>query len=179
MRVRHKDVELRISRRTLWVGMQAYPLSNVTRVQPLRIRSNRSRLLLAYGRRAGAWVGLGVAGLLVLGCLHGAVPTAVTVLYGVLVLGALTLHTAGLVRRLAASDLWVLSVATSGSPHAALVSHDKQLIYDLTRMVVDAIDNPAVEYEIRVEHIEVNGDLVGGDKYGGDTVNGDKIVFDN
>jgi hypothetical protein len=174
MRVKHKDVEFRISRRTLWVGMQAYPLQNVTRVRPVELSPNRGRLLLRYGRKTGAWFGLGVAGLLAVACLGDAVPPAVTGAYAVVVLGVLAVHTVRLVRRLTYPTLHVLSVATAGSPHAALVSTDKSLIHELTRRVVDAIDNPAIEYAIRVDHI----DIVHGDKYDGDRVEGDKIIAD-
>jgi hypothetical protein len=60
-----KDVEVRISRRTLWVDTQAYPLGNVTRVRPLEIRPRRRVIVTAYLRQAGACLLLGVVGLAV------------------------------------------------------------------------------------------------------------------
>jgi len=174
MRVKHKDVDFRISRRTLWIGMKAYPLHNVTRVQPLEYSVNHGWTVTTYLRQAGAWIGLGLVGLVILGCIGDTLPAAVSVAYVVVVLGMLTVHTVRLVRRLTFPRLYALSVATAGTPHAALVSTDKNLIYDLAHRVVDAIDNPAMEFAIRVDHI----DIVHGDKYGGDKVEGDKIVTD-
>jgi hypothetical protein len=174
MRVNHQDVEFRISRRTLWVGMQAYPLQMVTRVWPVEYSVNRSRLVLGYTRRVAAWVGLAVTGLLLLGCLGKAVPPAAFVAYAVVILGMITWYTVRLVRDLTFPTLHILRVATAGTARAALVSTDKDLIYDLIHRVVDAIDNPAIEYAVRVDNIEI----ISGDKYEGDRVEGDKIISD-
>ena len=177
MKVQHKEVDVRISRRTLWVGMQAYPLPQVTRVQPIEVIPNRGRVTLKYGRRAAATIGLGLVGLILLSCLGNSVPPAVSGAYAVMMLAILVVHTVRLVRGLTRTPLYVLSVATAGSPRAAVVSTDKDLIYDLTHRVVEAIDNPSAEFEIKVDHIEiVHGDKVSGDKFGGDRVEGDKIL---
>jgi len=177
VRVKHEFVDFRISRRILWVGMQAYPLQQVTRVQPIEVKPRRGRIVLRYGRRAGATLGLGLVALVFLGCLGDAVPRAASVVAGLLVLAALVFHTVWLIRALIRPPLHILSVATAGSAKAALVSTDRQLIHNLTFRVVDAIDNPAAEYQIQVEHLEfVGGDKVAGNKYGGDHVEQDKIV---
>ena len=177
MRIKHEFVDFRISRRILWVGMQAYPLQQVTRVQPVEVKPHRGRIAKTYGRRAGATLGLGSVVLLLLSCLGEAVPPSASVVAGLLTLAVLAFHTVRLVRRLTRPPLHILSVSTAGSPRAALVSTDRQLIHDLTFRVVDAIDNPAAEFQIQVEHLEiVNGDKVAGDKYGGDHVEQDKIV---
>lgn len=177
MRIKHEVVDFRISRRMLWVGMQGYPLQQVTRVQPIEIKPNHRRTAIRYGRRAGATVGLGLVALLFLSCLGDAVPPSVSVLTVLLTLAVLAFHTVRLVRGLTRPPLHILSVSTAGSPRAALVSTDRQLIYDLTSRVADAIDNPAAEFQVLVEHLEfVQGDRVAGDKYGGDHVEGDKIA---
>jgi hypothetical protein len=179
MRLQHRDVNVRISRRTLWVGLQAYPLHNVTRVRPMEVKLNYRAVALGYGRKASAWAGLGVVGLTVLACLGEAAPIGVSVVFAVVILGMLTLHTVRLIRRLTMPKLYALSVATTGDVRAALVSTDKDQIYELTNRVVDAIDNPALEYAIKIDNIEtIFGDKVGGDKVGGDKIDGDKIVAD-
>jgi Family of unknown function (DUF6232) len=174
MKVKQEEVEFRISRRTLWVGMQAYPLSQVSRVRPIEVNPRRGRILLRYGRSAGATVGVGAAGLIVLACLGNAAPTAVTVVFLAAIVAAVVAHSVRLVRRLLRGRLYILSVSTAGSQQAALVSRDRDLIYDLTYRVVDAIDNPAAEFQIRVENLE----FVNGDKYDGDHVEGNKIPGD-
>ena len=98
MSVQRKDTEVRIGRRTLWIGAQAYPLHLITSVQSLEI-----------------------------------VPD-----------GAPHLH--------------LLNIAMAGESYAALVSEDKELIHELTERLVRAIADPAAEYVIHVNHIDVSGD---------------------
>lgn len=172
MRIKHEFVDFRISRRTLWVGMQAYPLQQVTRVRPIEVKPRPGRIVATYGRRAGATLGLGMVVLLFLSCLGGTAPPSSTVIVCLLTLAALAVHTARLIHGLTRPALHILSVSTAGSPRAALVSTDRQLIHDLTFRVVDAIDNPAAEFQIQVEHLE----FTAGDRYGGDHVERDKIV---
>lgn len=176
MKVKHKDIEFRISRRTLWIGVRAFPLHMIASVEPVEIKLRRGRIVSGYLRQAGSWIGLGFVGLLILGCLGDAVPTAVTGAFVVVVLGALTFHTVLLIRNLNLPSLHILSVTTAGRAHAALVSTDKNLIDGLARRVVYAIDNPAMEYAIRVEHLEIaQGDIVHGNRYGGHHIEGDQI----
>jgi hypothetical protein len=172
MKVKHEEVEFRISRRILWVGSTAYPLPHVSSVRSIEVIPRRGRILMEYGRRAGATVVVGVVGLTILACLGKAVPPVLAILFTIGVLGVLVWHTVDLVRWLQRGRLYVLRVSVAGSQHRALVSRDQELIEDLTRRVVDAIDNPAAEFEIRVENLEI----IGGDKYGGDHVMGDKYV---
>ncbi len=176
MRVKHKDIEFRISRRTLWVGDHAYPLSGVTRIRRVDLKPHRTRILRRFFSQAGAWVGLAVAALIFVACAGESVPSAVSVAVVVIALGIVGLLTVRLIRNLTLPRMYVLSLATAGSNHETLVSTDKQLIDDLIHRVVDAIDNPAMEYMIRVEHLEITqGDKVFGGKFGGDQVQGNKI----
>lgn len=176
MRAKHKEIEIKISRRTLWVGEDAYPLPQITRVRPIELVPNRRRLALIYGKRAAATIGLALAGLVLLSCLGESVPRAVVVAFVVLMLGILAVHAWGLVRGLTRPHLHVLSVETAGRPRTALASTDKDLIHDLTHRIVDAIDNPSAEFQLKVDHIEIaHGDIVHGDKYR-DRVEGDKIL---
>jgi hypothetical protein len=55
-----------------------------------------------------------------------------------------------------------------------VVSTHAQQIRDLAQHVVDAIDNPAMEYAVHIDHI----DIVHGDKVDGDKIDGDKIIGD-
>lgn len=177
MRVKHRDVKIRISQRILWVEQQAYPLAQVTRVQPIELRSNRRRMVLTYGGKAAATIVIAVVGLMFLGSFGQAISPTISMVFGIVMLVILVAHTVRLVRRLTRSHLYILSVASAGRPHAAVVSTNKELVHDLSTRVIDAIDNPNAEFEIRVDHVEIlHGDKVGGDKYGGDRVEGDKVV---
>jgi hypothetical protein len=158
MSVQRKHTEVRIDRRTLWIGAQAYPLHMVANVEPVEIVPNRSELWLEYARNVTAWVGGGVAGLTLLFLLtRGGLAVTVGSVLGTFVAGAAVVHTSRLIRRLTAPHLYVLNIAMTGGAHAGLVSDDRQLIHDLTDRLVDAIDGPAAEYAIHVNHIDVTG----------------------
>ena len=172
--IRRKDVEVRISRRTLWVDTTAYPLAHVTKIQPLEVTVKRGRLLFTYLKDTGSWLVLGVIGLVVLGCLGTSVPAEVTTGYGVVLLVALIVITIRLIRRLSFGTLHVLSIGIAGTQRAAVLSRDGAVISRLAQRVVDAIDDPALEYAIHIENIEVAGDMVNGPKVGGDVIFGNK-----
>jgi hypothetical protein len=174
MKVKHKDIRVRISRRILWVGPQAYPLSQVVRVHPVELRLKRLPILMDFGRRGGATIALAVLGLIAVSCAGRALPTAAWVVYWLVVGGLLAFHIAQLVRLWRLPKMYVLRVAMAGSEQAAVVSTDKKKIDDLTTQVADAIDNPAAEFEVRVDNIE----FVYGDKVDGDKVLGDKTIFE-
>ena len=174
MKVKRKDVHVRISRRILWVGPQAYPLSHVVRVHPVELRLKRTAVLIEYGRRAGATIALAVLGLIAVPCVGRSLPVALWVAFWLIAGGLLTFHTVQLVRLLRLPKIYVLRVAMAGSEQAAVVSTDQAQIQDLTTQVTDAIDDPAAEYEVRVDNIE----FVYGDKVDGDKVLGDKKIFE-
>jgi hypothetical protein len=181
MKVKHKDVRVRISKRILWVGPQAYPLSQVVRVHPVELRLKRIAVLREFGRRAGATIGIAVLGLLAMAVAGRAVPLLFWVVFWLIVGGILLFHTVHLARLLRLPKLYVLRVAMAGSgrDQAAVMSTDESQIDDLTTQVADAIDNPAAEYEIRVDNIEfVYGDKIDGDKVDGDKVLGNESIFE-
>lgn len=175
MMVKHEYIDFRINRRTLWVGMEAYNLSMVTRVRPIEIVPNRRRMIVRYVRRSGATIGLGVFAALVLSYAGDQVPTLATTVCVLAFLGALVWHTVTLVRGLGRPTLYVLSVVTAGAARAALASTNRDMIYDLTRRVADAIDNDHADFYMQVENV-IHGDQVFGPKVDGDWVSRDKIV---
>ncbi|MGA5300091.1 DUF6232 family protein [Nucisporomicrobium flavum] len=175
MGIKHIGVEVKIKKRTLWVGDKVYPLAHVTRVEPLEIVPRRGRILAVYGRQAGAWLGLGLLGLLVLACAGNTLPLSVYTVYELVVLAALVVLTTQMIRRLTGATLYVLSIATSGSAHEVVASWDRDRIQRLLDKVVAAIDDPAVDYTVHIDHIDVTGDAVFGDK-SGDVIHRDKHV---
>jgi hypothetical protein len=174
--IKRKDVEVRISRRTLWVDATAYPLAHVTKIMPLEVKVRRGRVFVAYVRETGAWLGLGFAGLVLLGCLRSSVPAEVFTGYAIVLAVALVAVTVRLVRRLSFGTFHVLSIGIAGTQQAAVASRDKQVISRLAQRVIEAIDDPAMEYAIHIENFELNGDMVGGDQHRGDVVFGSKFT---
>jgi hypothetical protein len=174
MKVKHNDIRIRISRRILWVGQQAYPLSQVVRVHPGELRLRRTAALKDFGRRAGATIALAFLALIAMVCVGRTVPVQVWVVLWLIAGVLVTTHSVRLIRLLRLPKLYVLRVSMAGSEQAAVVSTDKAKIYDLTAQVADAIDNPAAEFEVRVDNLE----FVYGDKVDGDKVLGDKNIFE-
>ena len=168
MRLDIKAIEVRISKRVLWVGQSAYPLLMVTKVEPVEYRVKRWRVVERFVRKSGASMGLGAGAMLVLSCV--AAPTALLTTVGLTVLAVLGFQVYRLVQRLTLPPLHALKVQMAGSSRAAVVSQDKPKIDELTFRVVDAIDNPTLEYAVWIDN--VNGDIIGGDKL----ENGDKTT---
>jgi hypothetical protein len=161
-----KAIEVRISKRVLWVGPSAYPLPNVTQVEPIEFRVKRWRLIKRFTRKCAASIALGFVAMMVLSC--ASAPTMTLAVVGAGVLAVVGYQVYRLIRGLTLPPLHVLKVQMAGTSRAAVVSRDKPKIDELTYRVVDAIDNPATEYAVWIENI--NGDIIGGDKL----ENGDK-----
>lgn len=172
MNLDKKNIEVRISKRVLWVGTSAFPLPMVTNVQPVEYSINRWRLTRRVARRAVAAGALGFFVMLLLSCANAPAGALWVVLLATL--AAVTYQIYHLVRGLNLPPLHVLRVQFAGSSRTAVASQDKAKIDELFRHVVDAIDNPAMEYAVWIEN--VNGDIVGGDKVGGDKVD-QKTVY--
>jgi hypothetical protein len=172
MKVKHTYVDFKISRRTLWVGSKAYPLHMITSVEPIEVTPNRTWIATEFLKQAGATIGLGIVGSLVLSCMGTSAPRPLWTVLALVVSGLLAIHIVRLVNRLKLGSVYILSVRNAGTRHAALVSTNRKLISDLTFRVVDAIDNPKAEFELRVDHL----DIVHGDKVFGDKVLGDKVL---
>src|SRR5713101_3720330 len=59
-------ITVRVSRRVLWVGAQAYPLQNIARAQTIKLVSNRRAAIRHYVVAVIFWVILGIAAALFL-----------------------------------------------------------------------------------------------------------------
>jgi hypothetical protein len=163
-----ESIEIRISKRVLWVGESAYPLPNVAHVRAVEYRVRRWRVTKRFARKSGASFALGLLALLVLSC--ASAPTTMLVVVGLTVLAVDGFQVYRLVQRLTWPPLHVLRVEMAGTSRTAVVSRDKSTIDELRLRVVNAIDNPAVEYAVWIENVI-------GDVIGGDVVNGDKLEY--
>jgi len=173
MGIKEVGVDVRISRRTMWVGQKVYPLAHVARVEPLEFVPRRGKIITAYIRDVVSWLGLGLLGLLVAAAAGSQLPEGAVTVWELFVGVALLAVTVRMIRRLTMRTLYVLSIETSGSPHEVVASWDRNKIYLLRDQVVAAIDDPSVSYSVHINHIEASGDAVFGNKYG-DIVHGDK-----
>jgi len=153
MKYKYESIDVRISRRTLWVGTDVYPLPNVARVQAREEILDRGRLTWLFAKRVAKPLVAGAAVVAVLWCGAPADPGRVLGAVGLVLFGLLLWHTSWFVRELTRARLYFLVVETAGTPRTAVVSTDRALIFDLADKVVEAIDNPAVDYSIRIDNI--------------------------
>jgi hypothetical protein len=167
-------IKVRVSRRILWVGAEAYPLQNIARARAVELVPQRAAAVRRYLGAVIFCLILGVAAAVVATKLttNASVPnSAFTALHGVEIVAValIVISTIRLFVKLSARTLYALVIETAGTPFAALVSTERNTVIDLVRMIMDAIDNPQAEWNIMVPEIHV------GDKVYGDKISGDKI----
>jgi hypothetical protein len=172
-------IRVRVSRRILWVGAEAYPLQNIARARAIELPPPRGAAVRHYLGAVVFFVILGVGAAVAttrLDTVATVSSSALNALHGVMIVaGALIIiSTIRLSIKLSARTLYALVIETAGTPFAALISTAKDTVIDLVHMIMDAIDNPQAEWNLMVENVHI-GDKVSGDKFGGDKFGGDKI----
>ena len=159
-------INVRVSRRILWVGAEAYPLHNIARATTVRIRPRR---MVALGQfLAYALVLLIVSAGVVSSASHrelanaGAGTVTNLVLFLDCALGFVLV--VRLVSVLVTPVYHALVIETAGTPYTALVSTDKAVVSELVFRIMDAIDNPEAEFQVQVEnyHIGDKINMIGG-----------------
>ncbi|HEY3873279.1 MAG TPA: DUF6232 family protein [Actinocrinis sp.] len=150
----HEQINVVVSKRVLWIGGEAYPLSNIARAQALRLTN--------AGRGKTVWRNaLGIVGWLVLwGIASAIIGSGVGVAVAALVAVALIIRNVlRIIRELTKPDLFALVLETSGAPHRALVTDDGDLVVRLVRQIMDAIDNPEAFFEMHVNQYHYGDNL--------------------
>ncbi|MFF3621816.1 DUF6232 family protein [Streptomyces sp. NPDC002467] len=159
-------VELRVSRRLLWVDGAAYPLHNIARVHTFETRPDRWKAFVQFLKG----VGFTAVGLVVLMLVdndtkvfsgsdygsHDGTPGLVT--FAVLVVIALVVV---LLSKIFASPQHVLAVETSG-PSALVTLPDKERLRQLVGQIVHAIENPTAEFAVMVQRVGDTVNIFGG-----------------
>lgn len=138
-------LEVRVSRRILWIGAAAYPLHNIARAQTVEIRPDRAGSVRSYLGQVVVWLGLGFAGAMLLGD-QGALAAYVAV-------GLVAISTIRLGFALSARSYYALLIETSGSPQTALVTADRRQVTTIVQQTMEAIDNPSAEFHTQVNHV--------------------------
>ncbi|MEV4150408.1 DUF6232 family protein [Amycolatopsis sp. NPDC049691] len=164
---RNGDIEVKVSQQILWVGGEAYPLRNIARARVVRLTVRRGA---AFGRFLGftlLWLVLGMGATVALRAaksqgvhLDRNLGDVVLVVTGVLI-GLAVLRLLYLLVRPA---LFALVIETAGNPHTALITTDEEVVSQIVREIMAAINNPAARFKYTVNNIH------NGDKYGGDHV---------
>ncbi|MEU9620529.1 MULTISPECIES: DUF6232 family protein [unclassified Streptomyces] len=151
-------VDLRVSRRLLWVGEAAYPLHNITRVHTFVLRPKRMEAFTSFLK----WLGITFVAFVLLqmtskdsayddGSANGS--SRALLLLAVAVAIGLVVH---LVKELSASSEHVLAVETSSTSTALVTLPNPDQLRQLVVYLVNAIENPEAEFQVRVERVLVN-----------------------
>ncbi|WBP89629.1 DUF6232 family protein [Kitasatospora cathayae] len=163
-------IDVRVSRRVLWIGGDAYPLNQIARArQVVWWPPKRSRLIIRFVRKL-----LGL--LIIAGVLNALVPGMLTrpgsaYLPDALLLGFFCYYLYRLVTQLRYKPLYKLVIETSSSSNTAVVSYQAWQVQDLIQRIMEAIDDPLAEFTIQVENVHI-GDQINqyGDHNTGKTV---------
>ncbi|MFG2791265.1 DUF6232 family protein [Streptomyces sp. NPDC048419] len=145
--------DVHVSKGALWIGSDTYPLRNIARTSMRELVPNRAAARSRF--------------------VKGVIVQAVVLLFGLGLMGAsglvgtvIVLVAAGLAVRgwlelqkvLNAPTLYVLQITTSGTPQTALTSDDKKLMDQLFHQLMEAMDNPEVQFHYQMPTYNITGD---------------------
>ncbi|MEV8533549.1 DUF6232 family protein [Streptomyces sp. NPDC051211] len=150
-------VELKISKRLLWVGEAAYPLHNITRVHTFELKPKRAEAFLSFLK----WFGITSVVFVLLQMYNEETSSPYEYddsadgiwAIGVIVFIVLLVR---LVKELSAPSEYVLAVETASSSVALVTLPQPEQLRQLVLYLVNAIDNPEAEFQVRVEKLMVN-----------------------
>ncbi|MFG2962747.1 DUF6232 family protein [Streptomyces sp. NPDC048288] len=156
---RHNTITIRVSRRVLWVGSAAYPLQNIARVMPETLRPSFAKIFKSVGR----WFLVAYVVLVGYALYVTQGQTLAAGLIAPAVLGILAAFlVSGLIRlvwAISGDTLYRLNIETAGAASAVITHPDNELVSDISRSIMEAIDNPEAEFQFQVENFHV-GDSI-------------------
>lgn len=164
MSYKREVIDVRVSRRILWVGAEAYPLHNIARAQTIKLVVNRGAAIRSFVKSLLLWAILGAAGVLAINAAGSNSTNTSNITNARNAVVAVALLMVGvslfkLVRTLSTRKLYALVIETAGTPRTALVGTDENVVGRLVYQIMDAIDNPQAEFQLRVENFHV-GDKI-------------------
>ena len=151
MPIKHESIDVRVSRRILWFGSEAYPLHNITRTNTLKLVPNRGAAIKGYAISV-------VLLLMVAAVVASMAPTAGGILVFAGALAWVAAKTIRLVEFLNLS-LFELVIETAAGSHRGLISDNRDVVGNLAVRITDAINNPTAEFQMRVDNIHVGDNI--------------------
>ncbi|MEU0334031.1 DUF6232 family protein [Streptomyces sp. NPDC006193] len=165
-------VELRVSKRLLWIGSAVYPLHNIARVHTFLLRPRRKEAVLRFLRYAAgtllvAFVAMlpGLPSLAFEGPESGAAGYVAWV--WILAAGVVVWFFIEMMSVLTATPHHVLAVETSAASTGVVTSQDPRYLERLVGQISYAIEHPDTEFRVTVERLTVSPNHY----YFGDNVN--------
>lgn len=141
------NTEVRVTRRVLWVGGDAYPLQNIARAQVRTLRPRQGTPVKDFLLEILRWIVLTVVVItaMTLVGLRGAASYVVVILVMLVLVSVLKL-TRAVNREREKKEYHLLVLQTSGDPRTLLASTDRDQIYELVQTIMAAIDDAEVSY---------------------------------
>ncbi|MGW0204923.1 DUF6232 family protein [Streptomyces sp. NPDC003233] len=168
-------VDLRVSKRILWIGAAVYPLHNIARVYTFVMRPKRKEAVLRFLRYTAVTMIVGFLAMLpgLLASINGGGVDGNSGAAGYVVFVWIVAALAEIyfliemVGILTAAPQHVLAIETSGASTALVTSQNAQYLDQVVGQISYAIDHPDVEFKVTVESLTVSPK----NYYFGDNVN--------
>ncbi|MEU0384526.1 DUF6232 family protein [Streptomyces chartreusis] len=168
------DIELRVSKRLLWVGAAAYPLRNIARVYTFTLRPKRKEAVFRFFARTGIILAVAI-GLSIIGGLislaneagdSGMSPyegdpssgggSGLIIFVWVCSGAALIYFFVDMLSVVTAPSHYVLAIETAGPSTAMVTSRTPEHLDQLVGYVAGALENPDTEFQVTVEQLTIN-----------------------
>lgn len=153
-------VELRVSKRILWIGAAVYPLHNIARVYAFVMRPRRKEAVLRFLRYTAGTLVVGfiamLPGLPVVALSGGDSGGGYVGFIWLLAIAAEIYFFVDMMSVLTASPHHVLAVETSGASTALVTSQDPRHLDQLVGQISYAIDHPDTEFKVTVGSLTVS-----------------------
>ncbi|MEU9479190.1 DUF6232 family protein [Streptomyces sp. NPDC048191] len=151
-------VDLRVSKRILWIGAAVYPLHNIARVYTFVMRPKRREATMRFLRYTAGTLITGFIAMLpglpslALGGSDSGGAGYVSFIWFVALIAEI-FFVIDLCSVLFAADHHVLAVETSGASTALVTSRDPRYLDQVVGQISYAIDHPDTEFRVTVESI--------------------------
>jgi hypothetical protein len=141
------NTEVKVSKRVLWIGRDAYPLQNIARAQVRVVYPKRGRPVADYVKSIAKWIGLGVLSAIILTVLNLQKDSSFVILGALFLIAVSTIKLARAIRKENAKRAYyLLMIQTAGDPQTLLASTDRSLVEHLIQTIMAAIDDASVAY---------------------------------
>jgi uncharacterized protein DUF6232 len=147
MDVSHQALDVRVSKRILWFGSEAYPLPNITRTGTVTLEPDRRAAIRGF-------VTMTLVTLFVMSIVAGTTTGFVATLAVLAGLGWIGYRLYKLVEFLNLR-LYELNVETAAASHRGVISDNPKVVTDLQDLITDAIDNPQAEFQVTVDNFQI------------------------
>lgn len=151
-----ETIHVEVSNRILWIGPDAYPLSNIDLVRATDLVPDRSRLIRRFIRSLVGW---GFLGLIITSIIFASGSKTIGTLFIIGVLAFLGYRLYQLLDALS-RHLKVLLVHTNGGQRTGIASPHFGEIENLRQAVTRAISDATFTYRTNIQVTNVGGDQI-------------------